>query len=114
MLNAIGEIEFGVLMTSPRGPIIKELLKNKIELDMAWVHIESLQGKIQKMKVTIEYAEKEEARLAMCAGDLLRCIDEVDSYIRSRIKYEDLSEEVSEALQKVRDLLHEHKPRVGE
>ena len=90
---------------------MKEMLKNKIELDNAWLRIESLQEKIQRMKVIIEYEDKEEARMALCAAELLNCIDEVDNYLRSQIKHGDLSEDTQEALQKVRDLLYEHKPR---
>lgn len=49
----------------------------------------------------------EEHRLAMNGRNMSIVLHELDNYLRARLKYEELSEPVYEALQLCRDRLHE-------
>ena len=62
------------------------------------------------MKATLEFnlpEEQTEHRAAVQALDWKYVVTEMDEYFRSQIKYQDLSGEVTKALQAARDNLHE-------
>jgi len=62
------------------------------------------------MKSTLEFnlpEEQTEHRAAVQALDWKYVVTEMDEYFRSQIKYQDLSGEVTKALQAARDNLHE-------
>jgi hypothetical protein len=51
--------------------------------------------------------DQQEFDNAVKGGHYLGVIEEFDNYLRGRLKYEELTEEVHEALQKARDKLWE-------
>ena len=61
------------------------------------------------MKVTIEFNddELEEAKAAMDPLKYKYALDELSEYIRSKLKYEDLKDEVYDELEKIRDRIFE-------
>lgn len=59
------------------------------------------------MKVTISYDDPREAFLALNAPKLGFVITTLDERLRQEIKHGDVSEEVKEALQEIRALLHD-------
>jgi len=62
------------------------------------------------MKAILEFNLPEEAaehRMAIDGSDWKYVVTEMDEYFRSQIKYQDLSGEVTKALQAARDNLHE-------
>ena len=62
------------------------------------------------MKATLEFNLPEEAaehRAAIDGSDWKYVVTEMDEYFRSQIKYQDLSGEITKALQAARDNLHE-------
>jgi hypothetical protein len=62
------------------------------------------------MKAILEFnlpEEQTEHRAAVQALDWKYVVTEMDEYFRSQIKYQDLSGEVTKALQAARDNLHE-------
>lgn len=63
------------------------------------------------MKITLEFDDRSDAIVALHAWEFSCCIDVVDDYLRGILKHGDVSEEVHDALQKVRDILHENKPQ---
>jgi phage shock protein A len=67
------------------------------------------------MKITLAFNEEErsEALAAMQAMDYRLALDDLDNFLRSKIKYSDLTEEVENALQEVRDHLHNLKSNIG-
>ncbi len=63
---------------------------------------------IAKLIFNLEKPEDvEEHRLAINARNMSIVLDELDNYLRARLKYEDLSDPVHEALQACRDRLGE-------
>lgn len=54
--------------------------------------------------------EREQFHYAQKGIDYAMALDEVDNHLRNRLKYEELSDEVHEALEQVRNLLHNSKP----
>jgi len=54
--------------------------------------------------------EREEFHYAQKGIDYSIALDEVDNHLRNRLKYEQLSDEVYEALEQVRNVLQENKP----
>lgn len=66
------------------------------------------------MKITIEFDDKIDALMALNAWQFSSCLDDVDNYLRNTLKHGDLTDEVHDALQKVRDMLNENKPRIEE
>lgn len=59
------------------------------------------------MKITLTYDDDGEALAALKSQDLLHIIAEMDLYLREQVKYKNHPEEISSALQKARDALHE-------
>jgi hypothetical protein len=62
------------------------------------------------MKATLEFnlpEEQTEHRAAVQALDWKYVVSEMDEYLRSQIKYQELPEEANKALQAARDHLHE-------
>jgi hypothetical protein len=62
------------------------------------------------MKATLEFnlpEEDAEHRMAIDGSNWKYVVTEMDEYFRSQIKYQDLSGEVTKALQTARDNLHE-------
>jgi len=62
------------------------------------------------MKATLEFnlpEEDAEHRMAIDGSNWKYVVTEMDEYFRSQIKYQDLSGEVTKALQAARDNLHE-------
>lgn len=62
------------------------------------------------MKAILEFnlpEDKEEFKLANQATSYYLVIEDIDNYLRSRIKYEQNSEEVEKVLQEVREKLYE-------
>jgi len=63
------------------------------------------------MKATLSFNldepdDRSAHKRAVSATDLYIAIHEFDNYLRARLKYEELTEEVADALQKARDSLH--------
>lgn len=61
-------------------------------------------------KITLEFdsiEEAEELNMALNGGKYLAVLQEFDNYLRGRLKYEDLPEEIDAALQLARTKLHE-------
>lgn len=61
-------------------------------------------------KATLSFSlpeEQHEFETATNGGSYLAALQELDNYLRGRLKYEELSEEVDAALQAARDKLHE-------
>lgn len=61
-------------------------------------------------KITLEFdsiEDAEELNVALNGGKYLAALQELDNYLRGRLKYEDLPEEIDTALQLARDKLHE-------
>lgn len=61
-------------------------------------------------KVILEfdmYEDQDEYRYAINGGKYLGTLQELDNYLRGRLKYEELPDDVAKALQEVRDRLHE-------
>lgn len=61
------------------------------------------------MKITLVFneEEKEDAELAMKARSIHAILAELDSDLRNKIKYHELSEDTEKAYQEVRDLIRE-------
>ena len=62
------------------------------------------------MKATLEFnlpEEDAEHRMAIDGSNWKYVVSEMDEYLRSQIKYQELPEEVDKALQAARDNLHE-------
>ena len=67
-------------------------------------------------KVILEFdsfEEQEDMAQAMNGGKYLAALQEFDNYLRGRLKYEELSQEVDAALQAARDKLHEEMNSMG-
>jgi hypothetical protein len=61
------------------------------------------------MKAILEFnlpEEREEFNHATNAVAYIAALQELDNHLRGRLKYEELPEEVHDALQSVRDFLH--------
>ena len=56
---------------------------------------------------TEDSSQVDEIKMLQNASTYKTILWEIDQYLRSRIKYEEISEEVGDALQLVRDKLHE-------
>lgn len=54
-----------------------------------------------------EPEERDELRQMMQVGSYSSVLQDLDNYLRGRLKHEELAEPVAEALQLVRDRLHE-------
>lgn len=62
-------------------------------------------------KVILEfdmYEDQEAYKHALNAGKYIAALQELDNYLRGRLKYEELPENVANALQEVRDKLHDN------
>ena len=60
-------------------------------------------------KNTLEFnlpEDREELNHALNAGAYISALQDIDNYLRGRLKYEELDEPVREALQAARDYLH--------
>ena len=60
-------------------------------------------------KSTLEFnlpEERDELRYALNAVAYIAALQEIDNYLRGRLKYEELDEPVRDALQSARDFLH--------
>jgi len=58
---------------------------------------------------TIKFAlpeESEELNLALKAADCMAALQEIDGYLRGRLKFEDLSEDVAASLEAARERLY--------
>jgi hypothetical protein len=60
------------------------------------------------MKATLSFKlpeEQEEFSIAQKGGHYLYVIEELDSHLRSKLKYEELTEEAAKIYQEIRDML---------
>ena len=62
------------------------------------------------MKITIEFDDVEDAMVAMDGVRYKSALWDLDQYLRSRIKYEELTDEAHSALEEARSKLHELAP----
>jgi hypothetical protein len=62
------------------------------------------------MKITLEFDDMEEAKTAMDGCRYKSALWDLDQHLRSRIKYEELTDEAHSALESTRAKLHELAP----
>jgi hypothetical protein len=58
------------------------------------------------MKITLEFDDKNDALIALRGIDYKLALDDIDGFLRSKIKYSDLPADIETALQEVRDQIH--------